>query len=122
MSDISIATREVDGITIIDLDGRISLGESSAKLHEKIRSLAAERKNRVLLNLERVTGIDSSGLGSLVAGHATIEKSGGTMKLENLSDRTTELMTITKLYTVFDIFDDERKAIGSFTSEQAAAG
>jgi anti-sigma B factor antagonist len=123
MSDLNITTRQSDGITILDLDGRIALGETSAKLHESIRSLAAEGKKKILLNLQRVTGIDSSGLGSLVAGHATMEKNGGAISLVNLSDRTTELMTITKLYTVFDIFDDEQTALASFAkggSEAAA--
>ena len=121
MSDLNINTRESGGVTIIDLEGRIALGDTSSRLHETIRSLAADGKKNVLLNLDRVTGIDSSGLGSLVAGHATLEKIGGTMKLVNLSDRATELMTITKLYTVFDIFDDEATAIASFAGESGAA-
>ena len=76
----------------------------------------------MLLNLAKVTGIDSSGLGSLVAAHATLEKNGGEMKLLNLNDRVTELMMITKLLTVFDVFDNEGEAVASFPTGEASAG
>jgi len=115
MSDLDISTRENGGVIVVDLVGRIALGETSAKLHEKLRELVNAGNSRILINLAEVTTIDSSGLGTLVAGYTTVEKAGGDMKLVNLTERVSELMTITKLYTVFEIFDDEKAAINSFT-------
>ena len=115
MSDLNISTRENGGVIVVDLVGRIALGETSAKLHEKLRELVNAGNSRILINLAEVTTIDSSGLGTLVAGYTTVEKAGGDMKLVNLTERVSELMTITKLYTVFEIFDDEKAAINSFT-------
>ena len=122
MSDLNISTREVKGITVIDIEGRIALGDSSAKLHQALKGLVEDGKKQVLINLAKVTGIDSSGLGTLVAGYTTIERAGGQLKLENLSDRALELMTITKLFTVFEIFDDENTAIDSYGRGEAAGG
>lgn len=122
MSDLNISTRDVKGITVIDIDGRIALGDSSAKLHQALKGLVEDGKKQVLINLAKVTGIDSSGLGTLVAGYTTIERAGGQLKLENLSDRALELMTITKLFTVFEIFEDEDTAINSFGQVGAASG
>ena len=120
MPELAISTRNADGVTILDLAGGIALGDSSAKLHSALRSNVDEGNNLLLLNLADVTTIDSSGLGSLIAGFATVEKSGGKMKLENLSEKALELMTITKLLTVFDVFDNETDAIASFGSEERA--
>jgi anti-sigma B factor antagonist len=114
MSELNISTRQVDNVTILDLSGRIALGDSSATLHQTLKNIAAEGKRQVLIDLDGVTGIDSSGLGSLIAGYATLEKNDGELKLVNLSDRVTELMTITKLVTVFEIFDNESDAVASF--------
>jgi anti-sigma B factor antagonist len=122
MSDLNISTRDVKGITVIDIEGRIALGDSSAKLHQALKGLVEDGKKQVLINLAKVTGIDSSGLGTLVAGYTTIERAGGQLKLENLSDRALELMTITKLFTVFEIFDNENTAIESFGRGEAAGG
>jgi anti-sigma B factor antagonist len=122
MSDLNISTRDVKGITVIDIEGRIALGDSSAKLHQALKGLVEDGKKQVLINLAKVTGIDSSGLGTLVAGYTTIERAGGQLKLENLSDRALELMTITKLFTVFEIFDDENTAIDSYGRGEAAGG
>ena len=122
MSDLNISTRDVKGITVIDIEGRIALGDSSAKLHQALKGLVEDGKKQVLINLAKVTGIDSSGLGTLVAGYTTIERAGGQLKLENLSDRALELMTITKLFTVFEIFDDENAAIDSYGRGGAAGG
>lgn len=123
MSELNITMRQIEGVVVLDLSGNISLGDTSAKLHKTLRDLVNEGKRKILINLGSVTGIDSSGLGSLIAGYATVEKSGGELKLVNLTQRTIELMTITKLFTVFDIFEDERTAIASFGSGgQAATG
>lgn len=123
MSDLNISTRENGGVIVVDLDGKIALGETSAKLHQTLKDLIGDGKQQILLNLADVTTIDSSGLGTLVAGYTSVETSGGQLKLVNLSDRASELMTITKLYTVFEIYDDGRAAINSFNQggENAAA-
>jgi anti-sigma B factor antagonist len=122
MSDLNISTRQSGGVTIVDLSGKIALGESNRALHESIKGLIEAGNKNILLNLAKVTVIDSSGLGELVAGYASAERNGGAMKLANLSDRFIELITITKLYTVFDIYDNEADAIASFgTASEAAA-
>jgi len=114
MSNLTIIERQLDGVVFVDLDGKILLGESNRQLHEAIRLLVQEGKKNVVLNLENVTRIDSSGLGELIAGYATLERSGGTLKLMKMSERVTELMTMTKLLTVFEIFDNEDDACASF--------
>lgn len=123
MSDLNISTRENGGVIVVDLVGRIALGETSANLHQTLKDLVNNDNRQILLNLADVTTIDSSGLGTLVAGYTSVETNGGQLKLENLSDRTSELMTITKLYTVFEIFDNELAAVNSFgqTGGTAAA-
>ena len=122
MSDLNISQRQSGNVTIIDLSGKIALGESNRALHEAIRGLTSEGPKNILLNLANVSVIDSSGLGELVAGYASVERSGGTLKLSNLSDRNIQLITITKLYTVFDVFDNEAEALASFgTASEAAA-
>jgi anti-sigma B factor antagonist len=122
MSDLNISTRQSGGVTIVDLSGKIALGESNRALHESIKGLIEAGNKNILLNLAKVTVIDSSGLGELVAGYASAERNGGAMKLANLSDRFIELITITKLYTVFDIYDNEADALASFgTASEAAA-
>lgn len=114
MSNLTITKRQLDDVVVVDLDGPIALGESNRQLHEAIRSLVQDEKKHVVLNLAKVSRIDSSGLGELIAGYATLEKSGGTLRLANMSDRVIELMTMTKLLTVFDIFDNEADAVESF--------
>jgi anti-sigma B factor antagonist len=121
MSDLSITKRESGGVVIVDLAGKIALGESNRALHDAIRGLTTGGSNNILLNLASVSVIDSSGLGELVASYASVEKNGGAMKLENLSEKAIELMTITKLYTVFDIFDNEADALASFGAVSEAA-
>ncbi len=115
MSDLNITTRHIEDIVILDLEGRIQLGETSANLHQTLKTQVDEGKRQIVINLAKVTAIDSSGLGSLIAGYATLEKNDGELKLVNLSERVSELMTITKLFTVFDIFENEQDAIASFT-------
>jgi anti-sigma B factor antagonist len=122
MSTLNITTRRSGPVAILDLTGQIRLGETNISLHKAVHELADAGEKNVLLNLANVTTIDSSGLGELVAGHATLEKNGGEMKLLNLNDKVTELMVITKLHTVFEVFDDEAAAVASFTSGGATAG
>lgn len=118
MSDLTISKRMADGIVILDLAGKIRLGDSNLDLHRTLRSLVEQNQKRVLLNLADVTNIDSSGLGELVAGYTTLERNGGELKLLKLTERVTELMMITKLLTVFDVYDDETEAIASFEIEK----
>ncbi len=122
MSELNISQRESGSVTIVDLGGKIALGESNRALHDSIRALTADGKKNILLNLANVTVIDSSGLGELVSSYASVERNGGSLKLANLSDRFIQLITITKLYTVFDVFDNEADALASFgTASEAAA-
>ncbi|MCS7315707.1 MAG: STAS domain-containing protein [Bryobacterales bacterium] len=111
---LEIRQREREGILILDLKGRITAGEEAAHLRETLRALAAEGKTRVILNLEDVDYIDSTGLGTLVMGFTTLRKAGGSLKLLRLSRRNIELLVFTKLETVFEIFDDELDALNSF--------
>jgi anti-sigma B factor antagonist len=109
------STRQVDGVTIVDLSGRITLGEGSTMLRDIVRDLIAKGQKKILLNLGDVTYIDSSGIGELVSAFTTVRNGGGELKLLNLTKKVHDLLQITKLYTVFDIKDDEAAAIQSFT-------
>ena len=122
MKNLNIAERRNDLITILDLEGNIRLGDGSPELHEALRLLVERGDKNILLNMAKVSHIDSSGLGELVSGYTTIHKAGGEIKLLHLSERVHELMTMTKLLTVFDVYDDEVKAIQSFadTSSKSA--
>jgi anti-sigma B factor antagonist len=111
---MNVATRQVDGITILDLSGRITLGEGSVTLRDSVRDLLAKGSKNILLNLGNITYIDSSGIGELVSAFTSVKNSGGELKLLNLTKKVHDLLQITKLYTVFDIKDDEAVAIGSF--------
>jgi len=112
---MKVSTRLVDGIVILDLSGRITLGEGSVQLRDAIRDLVAQGQKNILLNLGDVNYIDSSGIGELVSAFTTVKNQGGQLKLLNLTKKVHDLLQITKLYTVFDIKDDEASAIGSFT-------
>lgn len=109
------SARQVDGITVLDLSGRITLGEGSVVLRDTIREVLGKGEKKILLNLGDVTYIDSSGIGELVSAFTAVRKEGGELKLLNLTKKVHDLLQITKLYTVFDIKDDEAAAIGSFT-------
>ena len=113
---MKIKTRQVDGITIMDCSGRITLGEGSVQLRDAVRDLLAKGSKQILLNLGDVTYIDSSGIGELVSAFTTVRNQGGDLKLLNLTKKVHDLLQITKLYTVFDIKDDEASAISSFHS------
>ncbi len=110
-------TRQVDGVTILDLSGRIVLGEGSVQLRDSIKELVTKGQKNILLNLGDVNYIDSSGLGELVSAYTTVKNSGGELKLLNLTKKVHDLLQITKLYTVFDIKDDEASAISAFTAK-----
>ncbi len=109
------STRKVDNVTIVDLSGRITLGEGSVVLRDTIRDLISKGDKKILLNLGEVTYIDSSGIGELVSAFTTVRNQGGELKLLNLTKKVHDLLQITKLYTVFDVKDDETAAIQSFT-------
>lgn len=112
---IKISTRQVDGVTILDLSGRITLGEGSVQLRDAVRDLLAKGQKKILLNLADVNYIDSSGIGELVSAFTTVKNQGGELKLLNLTKKVHDLLQITKLYTVFDVQDDETSAVGSFS-------
>lgn len=107
-------SRQVDAVTVVDLSGRITLGEGSVVLRDTIRDLVSKGRTKILLNLGEVTYIDSSGIGELVSAFTTVRNQGGELKLLNLTKKVHDLLQITKLYTVFDIKDDEAGAIQSF--------
>jgi len=108
------STRQVDGVTIVDLSGRITLGEGSVVLRDLVRDMIAKGNKKILLNLGDVTYIDSSGIGELVSAYTTIRNQAGDLKLLNLTKKVHDLLQITKLYTVFDVKDDEAAAVAAF--------
>jgi anti-sigma B factor antagonist len=105
--------RKVEGVQIVDLTGRITIGEETSVLRETLKTLLQNNHTRVLLNLADVTYIDSSGLGELVNGFTNFNRLGGKLKLLNLTKKVHDLLSITKLLTVFEVFEDEAKAIQS---------
>ncbi len=111
---LSIATRQLDGVTILDLSGRITLGEGSVVLRDAIRDLISKGVKDILLSLGDVNYIDSSGLGELVSAFTTAKNQNASVKLLNLTKKVKDVLQVTKLYTVFDIYDDEASAIASF--------
>jgi len=117
---ITISTRQVGGVTVVDIKGRIVLGEESASVRDLVCDLLRKGQKQILINLKAVDYIDSMGLGSLVGAFVTVRKQGGHLKLLNVNDKVTDVMQITKLYTVFDIMDDEAAAVASFAQSSAA--
>jgi len=111
---LKMSNREVNGIVIIDLSGQLTLGESSAAIRDEVRDQTNQGLRKILLNLANITYIDSAGLGELTAAYTSVKNRGGELKLLSLTKRVHDLMQITKLYTVFDVYDDEKKAIASF--------
>jgi len=111
---MNVICRRVDSVVVVDLGGRIILGEGSTLLRDTIRELLDQNETRILLNLAEVTYIDSSGLGELVSGFSAVRARGGELKLLHLTRKVHDLLQITKLYTVFDVQEDEAKAIASF--------
>ena len=121
MNNLNITERRNGSVTVLDLQGNIRLGEGNIELHNILRFLVEKGERRILLNLADVSYIDSSGLGELVAGFTTLQKNGGELKILRLTERVRELMVITKLLTVFDVFDNEQEAIDSFQAESPDA-
>ena len=112
---VKLTTRQVGDVTVIDANGRITLGEGASTFRDTVRDLAASGHKQMLLNLGEVSYIDSSGIGELVSGFTTATNHGGQLKLLGLNKRVKDLLQITKLYTVFEVFDDEAAAIRSFS-------
>jgi anti-sigma B factor antagonist len=111
---VKLTNRQVGDVTVIDVAGRITLGEGSSTLRDALRDLVKKDHKKILLNLGDVTYIDSSGIGELVSAYTTITNQGGHLKLLGLTHRVKDLLQITKLYTVFDVHEDEAHAVRSF--------
>lgn len=111
---LSANMRESNGVMVVDLSGRITLGEASGKLRDTVRDLLSKGNKKILLNLGDVTYIDSSGLGELVSSYTTAANQGAKVKLLNVQKKVDDLLQITKLYTVFESFTDESKGVASF--------
>lgn len=111
---LEIEQREREGIPVLDLRGRITVGQEAGLLRERVGALAATGLKNVILNMAGVDYIDSTGLGALVVSATSLRKSGGNMRLLDLNKRNLELLVITKLATVFDLFTDEQDAVNSF--------
>jgi anti-sigma B factor antagonist len=111
---MQIAEREVGAVTILDLSGKITLGEGDTLLRDKLHSLLHRSKKSVLLNLGDISYVDSAGLGALVGAYTTVTREGGSLKLVNVTKKLQDLLSITKLLTVFESFDSEDEALRSY--------
>jgi anti-sigma B factor antagonist len=112
---VKLTTRQVGDVTVVDAAGRITLGDGASTFRDTIRDLAGGGRKKLLLNLAEVSYIDSSGIGEMVSGFTTVTNQGGQVKLLNLTKRVKDLLQITKLYTVFEVFEDETAAVRSFS-------
>lgn len=115
MAELNITERQAGDVTILDMDGKVTIGEGSVALRNTIRRLLGEGKKNILLNLASVGYVDSSGIGELVSSFTTVSKESGALKLLNLTEKIQDLLAITKLLTVFDTFDDEGEALASYS-------
>jgi anti-sigma B factor antagonist len=113
---MDIKERVVGGVSILDLSGKIVLGEGDGQVKERIKDLLSDGQRRILLNLAEVNYIDSAGLGTLIGSYTTAKRDGGSLKLVNLTKRIRDLLAITKLITVFETFDNEAEALASFNA------
>jgi anti-sigma B factor antagonist len=111
---VKLASRHVGDVTVIDAIGRITLGEEASAFRDTLRDVAASGSKKLLLNMSDVSYIDSSGIGEMVSGFTNFSRDGGQLKLVGLSKRVKDLLQITKLYTVFEVFEDEAEAVRSF--------
>jgi len=111
---VKLNTRQIGDVSVVDVAGRITLGEGSSALRDSVREMVSKGQKKILLNLGEVSYIDSSGIGELVSAFTTVTNGGGQLKLLNLTKRVKDLLQITKLYTVFDVHDSEVSAIRSF--------
>ena len=114
MAELNIRERQAGNVTILDMDGKITIGEGSVAVRSAIRKLLEEGKKKILLNVAGVGYVDSSGIGELVSSYTTINREGGQLKLLNLTQKMEDLLGITKLLTVFDTYEDEASALNSF--------
>ena len=108
------STRDLGDIRIIELNGKITIGSGDVKIRELVAEAIEDDKTKIVFDLGGVTAIDSSGIGEMVACYTTVTKRGGQLKLMHLSPKITDILQVTQLITVFDVFDDEREAMGSF--------
>jgi anti-sigma B factor antagonist len=118
---VRMTTHEVDGVTVVALDGRIVLGEESNSLREKLKSLATEGKKKIVLNMAKVDYIDSAGLGILVGAYVGAKTRGASVRLCHLGKKFHEVMQITRLLTVFDVYDTQAAAVSSFLGTNVLA-
>ena len=119
---LKITNSEVDGVSVLELDGRIVLGEESNSLREKLKRLVAAGKKKIVLNMANIKYIDSSGLGVLVAAHVSAKTQGASVRLCNLGKKFHDVMQLTRLLTVFDVYDTQAAAVSSFQAAKATAG
>jgi anti-sigma B factor antagonist len=111
---MQIAERESGAVTVLDLSGKITLGEDGNLLKDKLQSLLHQNKKNILFNLAQVSYVDSAGLGAIVSAYTTVTREGGTLKLANVTKKLQDLLSITKLLTVFETFDSEEEALRSY--------
>lgn len=114
MAELSIKERQAGDVTVLDLDGKITIGEGSISLRSAVRRLVEENRKKILLNLAGVGYVDSSGIGELVSSYSSVSREGGQLKLLNLTQKIQDLLAITKLLTVFDVYEDESSAVSAF--------
>ena len=114
MAQLNIKQRQAGDVAILDLDGEVRIGDSATALRSAIRELVSGDSKKILLNLAGVKYIDSSGIGELIANYTTVGRTGGQLKLLNLTEKVQDLLVITKLLTVFDVYDNEADALASF--------
>ncbi len=118
---IRMTNSEVDGVSVVELDGRIVLGEESNSLGEKLKSLIAEGKKKIVLNMADIKYIDSAGLGTLVAAHLSAKTQGASVRLCHLGNKFHEILQVTQLLTIFDVYDTEAAAVSSFQGSLATS-
>jgi anti-sigma B factor antagonist len=111
---MQIAERESGAVTVLDLSGKITMGEDGTLLKDKLQSLLHQGKKNILFNLGQVSYVDSAGLGAIVSAYTTVTREGGSLKLANVTKKLQDLLSITKLLTVFETFDSEEEAIRSY--------
>lgn len=114
MAELNISERQAGDVTVLDMSGKVTIGEGSVALRNTIRRLLGEGKKKILLNLSDVGYVDSSGIGELVSSFTAVNKEAGSLKLLNLTQKIQDLLAITKLLTVFDTFDEEGEALASY--------
>ncbi len=117
--DINIEERRIGPVTVLDIVGKLTIDQAAQHLKDKINSLVAQQRTHIILNLKRVPYIDSGGLGQLIASYGSVMKAGGALKLLNVSSRNHDLLSITRLVTLFESFDDEAEAVRSFETVAA---